>query len=223
MSAMVTLHAVHKTFEASRGEVAVLNGIDLTIGAGEFVAVMGPSGCGKSTLLSLIGLLDAPTSGSIRIAGEDTGRLRERARAEFRSQRIGFVFQFPSLVSTLNVQENVWLPQLLVGRVTEGSRRRADELLAEVGLPGRGDERSFRLSGGEQRRVALARALMNDPDLLLADEPTGALDEKTAQEIAGLLQKIHSGGKTVVMVTHDRAIAEKADRLLMLRDGVMSE
>lgn len=221
--AMITMQEVTKSYRGPGGLVRVLKGVDLRIEAGEFVAVMGPSGCGKSTLLSLIGLLSAPTKGSIVIDGAETAGLREKERTRLRAEKAGFVFQFPSLVSTLDVRENVLLPLILTGRTEEGHRRRADALLEAVGLGGRGKERTYQLSGGEQRRVALARALLLDPPLLLADEPTGALDHQSAHEMLQLLQEANGRGRTVVMVTHDRDLARQAHRVLMLRDGVMAE
>ena len=218
---MIRLTAVKKSYKSPHGIVQALQSTDLEIAQGEFLAIMGPSGSGKSTLLSLIGLLAQPTKGSIELEGRETSRMSDRERTQLRSEKIGFVFQFPSLVNTLDVRENVLLPKMLRGPVTAADRRHADELLAGVGLIGRGDDRSYQLSGGEQRRVALARALMNDPALLLADEPTGALDEGTAEEIVDLLAKINQAGKTVVMVTHDRAVAKRAHRVLTIRDGVM--
>ncbi|MGB8956250.1 MAG: ABC transporter ATP-binding protein [Tumebacillaceae bacterium] len=218
---MVRLTGVNKSYKTPHGIIRALHSTDLTIGRGEFVAVMGPSGSGKSTLLSMIGLLAKPTKGSIELDGRETSRMTERERARMRSEKIGFVFQFPSLVNTLDVRENVMLPKMLSGTVTAADRRHAGDLLTQVGLSGRGDDRSYQLSGGEQRRVALARALMNDPALLLADEPTGALDEETAREMIGLLQMVNAAGKTVVMVTHDHAMAKRAHRILTIRDGTM--
>jgi ABC-type lipoprotein export system ATPase subunit len=220
---MLRLTGVKKTYESPHGLVRALNGVDLEIADGEFVAVMGPSGSGKSTLLSILGLLSTPTKGSVRINGKETSRLGEKERTKMRSEQIGFVFQFPSLVSTLNVRENIVLPKMLSGTVTAEDLKRADRLLEMVGLGKRGEDRSYSLSGGEQRRVALARALMNDPKLLLADEPTGALDEETASEIMRLLHKVNEAGKTVVMVTHDKEMAKSAHRLVQIRDGVIVE
>lgn len=218
---MVRLTGVNKSYKTPHGIIRALKSTDLTIGRGEFVAIMGPSGSGKSTLLSMIGLLAQPTKGSIELDGRETSRMNERERTKLRSEQIGFVFQFPSLVNTLDVRENVMLPKMLSGTVTEKDRRRADGLLAQVGLSGRGNDRSYQLSGGEQRRVALARALMNDPALLLADEPTGALDEQTAREMIDLLRRVNAAGKTVVMVTHDYEMAQRAHRILTIRDGTM--
>lgn len=220
---MLKLAGVKKTYKSPQGFVRALRGVDLEIKDGDFLAVMGPSGSGKSTLLSIIGLLSAPTKGSVVIGGRETSGLRERERTKLRSEEIGFVFQFPSLVSTLNVRENVVLPKMLAGVVTAADHSRADELLELVGLGKRGEDRSYVLSGGEQRRVALARALMNDPRLLLADEPTGALDDETAAEMMDMLHTANTAGKTVVMVTHDKAMARRAHRLVQIRDGVMVE
>ncbi|ARU63294.1 hypothetical protein CBW65_21640 [Tumebacillus avium] len=220
---MLKLTGVKKTYKSTQGFVRALRGVDLEIRDGDFLAVMGPSGSGKSTLLSIIGLLSAPTKGSVMIGGRETSGLRERERTKLRSEEIGFVFQFPSLVSTLNVRENVVLPKMLAGAVSDADHLRADELLELVGLGKRGEDRSYVLSGGEQRRVALARALMNDPRLLLADEPTGALDDETAAEMIDLLHTANTAGKTVVMVTHDKAMARRAHRLVQIRDGVMVE
>jgi ABC-type lipoprotein export system ATPase subunit len=219
--AMIQMESVEKIYRGPAGLVRVLRCIDLKIARGEFVAVMGPSGSGKSTLLSLLGLLSEPTKGRIALDGEQTVGLSERARTRIRAERIGFVFQFPSLVSTLDVRENVLLPLTLTGRTDAKYRRRADDLLAGVGLMGRGADRTYQLSGGEQRKVALARALLLDPPLVLADEPTGALDCDSAQEMMNLLRCLSDRGRTVVMVTHDRELAGQADRVLMLRDGVM--
>lgn len=220
---MLQLTGVKKAYRSPSGLVRALDGIDLTIEQGEFAAIMGPSGSGKSTLLSIIGLLSAPTTGSVLFDRRETSQMSERERAKLRSQAIGFVFQFPSLVNTLDVRENVMLPKMLVGSVNTVDLKRADQLLEQVGLAGRGKDRSFQLSGGEQRRVALARALMNDPLLLLADEPTGALDHETAVEIMELFCTINAAGKTLVMVTHDQELSHYAHRLLKIRNGVMAE
>lgn len=224
---MIDLRGVTKTYQgrAERQDrtcpIHALQDVDLTIAPGEFVAIMGPSGSGKSTLLSLMGLLSRPTSGSIWLAGQDVTAWEERQWTAERAERIGFVFQFPSLVNTLNVRDNILLPKLLRGRVTKGDRLRADELLQQVGLSNRGHDRSFHLSGGEQRRVAMARALIGDPALVLADEPTGALDEATAAEMMQLFCRLQEAGKTVVMVTHDRAMTRYANRTVKIQSGVI--
>ena len=226
---MIDLRGVTKTYDGPslqenrdrKQKIHALGGIDLHIPRGEFVAIMGPSGSGKSTLLSILGLLSQPTEGTMVLDGLDVTGLRERERTRLRAEQIGFVFQFPSLVNTLNVRENVLLPKMLTKSVTKSDRARADSLLADMGLAGREEERSFKLSGGEQRRVALARALISDPAVVLADEPTGALDEETAGEMMGLLGRLHVAGKTVVMVTHDRAMAQYATRTVKIKSGVI--
>lgn len=223
MEPMALLQGVGKTYETAQGDVHAVRDIALRIERGEFLAIMGPSGSGKSTLLALLGLLTTPSAGRLAVDGCETQVMSEAARTAFRSEKLGFVFQFPSLVNTLNVQENVLLPRMFAGRVSQAELRRAEQLLEQVGLQGRSRDRSYQLSGGQQRRVALARALMNDPVLLLADEPTGALDEDTAAEMLQLLKDVQSAGKTVVMVTHDKALAAHADRLVTIRDGVMVE
>jgi len=220
---MLQLTGVKKTYKAPHGLVRALRGVDLTVERGEFVAIMGPSGSGKSTLLSMLGMLSAPTKGSVMINGRETNAMNDRERTRLRSEAIGFVFQFPSLVNTLNVRENVMLPKMLVSSIGAADIKRADSLLEQVGLQGRGDDRSFQLSGGEQRRVAVARALMNDPLLVLADEPTGALDHETGVSIMELFRKINEAGKTVVMVTHDQELSRYAHRMILIRDGVITE
>jgi ABC-type lipoprotein export system ATPase subunit len=220
---MVRLEGVNKEYRVGRRHVRALSGVNLQVERGEFLAVSGTSGSGKSTLLSLIGLLATPSSGRIEIGGREVQGMSERERTLFRLERLGFVFQFPSLVNTLNVRENVLLPKLLTGRVSDADRLKAEALLAEVGLAGRGEDRSWQLSGGEQRRVALARALFDDPELIVADEPTGALDEGTAGEILRLFERLRSAGRTIVMATHDPACRSAAKRVVTLHDGVMEE
>ncbi|WP_347338339.1 ABC transporter ATP-binding protein [Tumebacillus amylolyticus] len=208
-------------YSERKRQIQALAGIDLRIERGDFVAIMGPSGSGKSTLLSIVGLLSQPSEGAVFFDGQDVTQLRERERTQLRAERVGFVFQFPSLVNTLNVRENVLLPKMLRGRITKSDRTRADSLLAQVGLADRGEDRSYTLSGGEQRRVALARALIGDPPLVLADEPTGALDETTAEEMMGLFSRLQTAGKTVVMVTHDRSLTRFANRTVKIQSGVI--
>ena len=214
--AEVVVERLVKAFDD--GRIRALDGVSFRIAAGEFVALTGPSGCGKSTLLNLIGLLDAPDSGSIAVGGELLERLADAA--EYRASTVGFVFQFHSLVSTLNALENVQIPML--GRRSRAERTRAGALLAEVGLSDRERSRPGTLSGGERQRVAIARALANQPRLLLADEPTGALDSATGAQVLDLLKRLRDGyGMTVLMVTNDELAAGAADRRLALRDGVI--
>src|SRR5712691_6648002 len=213
--AEVVVERVSKAFEG--GSIRALDGVSFRIEAGEFVALTGPSGCGKSTLLNLIGLLDRPDSGSIVVGGELLERMRDPA--EYRATTVGFVFQFHSLIPTLNAAENVQMPML--GRRSRAERyERARALLAEVGLSDRERSRPGTLSGGERQRVAIARALANQPRLLLADEPTGALDSATGAQVLDLVKRLRDGyGMTVLMVTNDELAAGVADRRLALRDG----
>jgi putative ABC transport system ATP-binding protein len=217
--AEVVVEHVVKRFD--EGRIRALDGVSFRIGAGEFVALTGPSGCGKSTLLNLIGLLDRADSGSIAVGGELLQRIRDAA--EYRASTVGFVFQFHNLVPTLNARENVEVPML--GRRPRGERQeRARALLAEVGLSEREDSLPGTLSGGERQRVAIARALANQPRLLLADEPTGALDSTTGAQVLDLLKRLRDGyGMTVLMVTNDELAATAADRRLALRDGVIRD
>jgi putative ABC transport system ATP-binding protein len=198
----------------------VLDGVDLEVAAGAFVALLGPSGSGKSTLLNLLAGIDAPDAGEIEVAGVRLHALGERDRTLFRRDRIGFVFQFFNLIPTLTVMENLLLPLELGGRTTEAHRARARELLARVGLADREEAWPDRLSGGEQQRVAVARALAHGPELILADEPTGNLDQATGEEVLDLLEELVRGsGTTLVMVTHALEAAARADRILEVRGG----
>jgi putative ABC transport system ATP-binding protein len=212
-----------KTYDTGGVEVLALRGVDLSIEHGEFVAVMGPSGCGKSTLLNLLAGLDRPTAGEVRLDGERIDQLSETELARLRRRKIGFVFQFLNLLPTLSAVENVELPLLLVGRRRKDARRTAGELLGDLGV---GDKRAaapVQLSGGQQQRVALARALANTPDIVLGDEPTGNLDSATAREVLGLLRAARERGQTLLLVTHDARVAAAADRVVNLRDGLVSD
>jgi ABC-type lipoprotein export system ATPase subunit len=211
----VDLVDVRKSFEG--GRIRALDGVTLRLDAGELVSLTGPSGCGKSTLLNLVGALDRPDAGEILVGGESLARLEDAAR--YRAEVVGFVFQFHDLIPTLNALENVQVPML--GRRARAFRvRRAAELLAEVGLSERAQSYPPTLSGGERQRVALARALANAPRVLLADEPTGALDAETGGQIVELLRRVRDEhGTTILLVTNDDAVAAQADRMLRLRDG----
>ena len=215
----VVVERVVKAFD--EGRIRALDGVSFRIAAGEFVALTGPSGTGKSTLLNLVGLLDRPDSGSIAVGGELLERIHDPAG--YRASTIGFVFQFHHLVATLNALENVQLP--LLGRRPRGEREdRARALLAEVGLSERARSLPATLSGGERQRVAIARSLANQPQLLLADEPTGALDSTTGAQVLDLLRRLRDGyGMTVLMATNDDLAAAAADRRLALRDGVIRD
>ena len=201
--------------------VTLVKDISVTVGAREFVAITGPSGSGKSSLLYLLGLLDRPTSGSLRIAGEDVSALSEDARAALRLSTLGFVFQFHFLLPEFTVRENVEIPMRRLGRLSRRQMRaRAGELLESLGLVGHVDKRPDQLSGGQRQRVAVARALANDPPIVLADEPTGSLDSKSSEQVFQILdQLVHAHGKTVLAVTHDIGLADRMDRRLHLVDG----
>lgn len=204
--------------------VDVLKGVDVTIRKGEFVSIMGPSGSGKSTLLYLIGGLDRPTSGSIRIQGRELANMKDRQGSLMRRRDIGFIFQFYNLIPNLNVEENIMLPVLLDGKRLRQQKTRLDNILETVGLSDRRKHTPRELSGGQQQRVAIARALMNEPDIILADEPIGNLDSTTGTEIMLLLRKINrEKGKTVVQVTHSREAAGYGDRVIHVKDGRVSE
>jgi len=211
---------VRKTYGLNSVAVEAVCGIDLTVNAGEFVALVGPSGSGKSSLLYLIGAMDSPTSGEVLFEGRDLAKLRDGQRTDLRASKIGFVFQTFNLLPTLNAFENVEIAMRLGGMGRSERQSRTAELLERVGLSERGKHQPRRLSGGERQRVAIARALGNRPGLLLADEPTGNLDSKTGTGILELLRTICSeDGQTVIMVTHDFRAASYADRVLVMRDG----
>jgi putative ABC transport system ATP-binding protein len=216
---MLELTDVVKEYRVGQQRVRALDGISLSIGAGEFASIVGPSGSGKSTLLHLLGALDSPDSGSIVFQGEEIGGLSDDRQSEFRRHRVGFVFQFFNLLPTLSAWENVAIPKLLDGTGLRKAKPRALELLALVGLAERAEHRPAELSGGQMQRVAVARALIMDPPLILADEPTGNLDSKTGAAILELLGSITEAGNSVVMVTHDMGAAHYCDRVVTLRDG----
>ena len=221
----IELTRVVRTYGAgSPDEVRALRGVDLTIPPGEFVSVAGPSGCGKTTLLNLLGLLDSPNSGEIRWNGQAVGDRSDRARARLRLEGVGFIFQRFYLLPTLTARENVELPMRAL-RVPRNDRsRRAARLLEEVGLQGREKAFPHQLSGGEEQRVAVARALANQPGLLLADEPTGELDSGNAQAILSLLERVRRDrDATLVVVTHNPEVARRAERHITMRDGVVTE
>jgi putative ABC transport system ATP-binding protein len=220
-TALIDLHNITKTYRQGDLPIAVLKGIDLQIAAGEFVALLGPSGSGKSTLMHILGLLDRPTTGAYFLDGVDVAGLDDDHLSALRNRKIGFVFQTFYLIPYLTALENVILPGLY-GQERSGSiRRRAKEILQQVGLADRMDFRPSQLSGGQQQRVAIARALLNDPAVLLADEPTGQLDSATSQEIMELISQINRQGRTVILVTHDVVTAACAQRRIELNDGLV--
>ena len=219
-SEVVRATGLHKEFRMGDTTVHALRGVDLTVGQGEFVAILGSSGSGKSTLLGLVGGLDTPTSGRVEIGGVDIIHMGENQLADIRNQKIGFVFQFFNLIPTLTAVENVELPVQFSKNGQYHARRRAEELLSLVGLSDRLKHRPGQLSGGEQQRVAIARALANGPDLLLADEPTGNLDTATGEAVLqALLDVRRETGTTLIVITHDPGVAGLADRVLTMQDG----
>ena len=211
-----------KKFGKGEGLVRAVDEVDLEVAKGETVAVMGPSGCGKSTLLHLLGGLERPSGGEVRLAGNQMDQMGERALARLRRTAIGFVFQAFHLMDELTARENVELPALLAGRSPRAARRRAADLLARVGLADRATFLPAALSGGQRQRVAIARALSNDPLVVLADEPTGNLDSAATLEVLRLFDDLRSAGQTLVIVTHDSRIAATADRLISMRDGAFT-
>jgi putative ABC transport system ATP-binding protein len=223
VTAVIEAVGLTKVFPMPAGPVVALDDVSVRIAAGDYVGVVGPSGCGKSTLLHVLGCVDTPTRGRLAIDGRDVAALSDAERSRIRLRRIGFVFQRFFLLPMLTAAENVELPQAEAGVPRAERRRRTAELLDYVGLGARLDHRPSQLSGGEMQRVAIARALANRPSLLLADEPTGELDEATGEQIARLLDRVHADGTTVVVVTHDPALARRARRVLTMHDGRMRE
>jgi putative ABC transport system ATP-binding protein len=217
---VLELQKLNKTYKLGKRDVPALTSLNLTVNAGEFVAIMGPSGSGKTTLLNVIGCIDKPTSGQVLIDGVDVTELPENQLYKIRRDKMGFVFQTFNLLPYLNARENVELPMEGKVKSKEERQKKASYLLAMVGLSGREDHRPQRLSAGEQQRVAIARALANDPAIILADEPTGNLDSKNKQEIVKLLANLNMNhGTTIIMVSHDSQAATNTERMLLLRDG----
>jgi putative ABC transport system ATP-binding protein len=227
MNAVVQMTNVTKTYRSGSNartvEVRALQGVDLEVQQGEYVALMGPSGSGKSTLMHIIGLLDSPSSGSYKLSGDDVTKVPESNLAKIRNQRVGFVFQAFFLLPRLTALHNVALPLIYRGLSAADRLKRARDSLESVGLGDRLDHLPSELSGGQKQRVAIARALVQQPDLLLADEPTGNLDSKSSEEILGLFDQLHRQGKTIVMVTHEPDVGARAQRIVRLRDGRIAE
>ena len=217
---MVVLRNVNRTFVMGSREVHALKGVNMTLPTGKMATIQGPSGSGKTTLLNLIGAMDVPTSGSVKVAGQELGRLTDGALTSFRKHNVGFIFQFFNLIASLNAVENVLVPVMFDG---EPPLERAMKLLELVGLEDRWDHRPSQLSGGERQRLAVARSLINDPALLLADEPTGNLDHETGEGILKLFSDLVREGRTVILVTHDIEVADKGEIVFILRDGAISE
>jgi putative ABC transport system ATP-binding protein len=218
---IVEVSNVRKSYLLGSLEVPVLSSINLKINNGEFLAIMGPSGSGKSTLVNLIGCLDRPTEGQVLISGRDLYKMSDEELARLRGLEIGFVFQTFNLVPRLTALENVLLPTFANSRIGVDPRKRAKELLEIMGLKDRMHHRPGELSGGQSQRVSIARALINDPAILLADEPTGNLDSKTGAEILSIFINLNMEGRTVVIVTHDSEIAKYADRIILVKDGII--
>jgi putative ABC transport system ATP-binding protein len=216
---MISLDDVEKTYKLGETTVEALRGSDVEIQKGEFVAVMGPSGSGKSTLMNMIGALDTPTSGKVNIGSEEIEDMTEDELALLRQKKVGFVFQEFNLINSMNAMQNVALPMIFRGVSKKKRTDRASELLERVGLGDRKEFNPSKLSGGQRQRVSIARALANDPEIILADEPTGNLDTETGESIMDLLTELNEQGKTIVMVTHDPNDAEYADRIIQIIDG----
>jgi putative ABC transport system ATP-binding protein len=220
---ILRLDDVGKVYRSGSLEVAAVRGVTLTVHDGEFVAIMGPSGSGKSTLMHVIGCLDTPTSGSYHLAGEDVSTMRESALADVRNRRIGFVFQQFNLLSTMSAWRNVELPLVYAGLPRAERKRRAVDALTRVGLADRVDHRPGELSGGQQQRVSVARALVTDPKLILADEPTGNLDSTATADVLDLFDELQAQGRTIVLITHEHDVAARAHREVHMRDGRLLE
>lgn len=218
---LVRLNNICKYYASGETEVRALDGVDLTIAPGEFLAILGPSGSGKSTLMNVLGCLDQPTNGEYYLDGQDVSALSANALASIRNQKIGFVFQSFNLLEYASALDNVALPLVYSGVKAKERRARAARLLELVGLGDRLDHKPNQLSGGQKQRVAIARALVNDPHIILADEPTGALDSKSGAEIEALFNQLYQQGRTLIIVTHDNALAERTRRVITIKDGAV--
>lgn len=223
MSEAMVVRNVHKTYNGRGVPTPALRGVDLEIARGTFTCIVGPSGHGKSTLLHLLGGLDRPTSGEVHVFGEHLEKLSDKRLARFRAHRVGFVFQFFNLLRGLTVLENIEVAMMFAGVSRREQRTRAEELLAMVGLTEKHHARAHELSGGQMQRVAIARALANEPDMLLLDEPTGNLDSESEAEVLAILDELHAQGRTIVMVTHSPEVAARAQRIVEVRDGLITQ
>ncbi|PAR93885.1 ABC transporter ATP-binding protein [Vibrio cholerae] len=219
LAPLVELQQICKHYTSGQNVVKALDGVDLTIRHGEFLAILGPSGSGKSTLMNVLGCLDKPTAGRYQLDGHPVDSLSTQQLAAIRNQKIGFVFQSFNLLEYASALDNVALPLVYAGVKAKDRRQRATELLTRVGLADRLDHKPNQLSGGQKQRVAIARALINQPQILLADEPTGALDSKSGAEIEALFNELHREGRTIIVVTHDNELAKRTKRIVTIRDG----
>lgn len=219
---MIELENIEKTYFTGGISTPVLKGVSFHVAPGEYVAIMGPSGSGKTTLMNIMGCLDKPTGGSYRLDGIDTIELDDEKLAKVRNRKIGFIFQLFHLLQRITAFKNVLLPLIYTEHFPPEAAKRAEKALSAVGLADRMHFRPNTLSGGEQQRVAIARALITDPSILLADEPTGNLDSQSGAELLDIFQRLHEQGRTIVVVTHNRTVAERAERILLLKDGVIS-
>lgn len=220
---VIQVRDLHKNYRMGSDTIRALNGVDCAIRENEYVAVMGPSGSGKSTLMNIIGCLDRPTTGEYRLSGENVSKLGDRALARVRNRRIGFVFQTFNLLPRATALQNVEVPMMYGGVGRRQRRARARETLRRVGLEDRMKHKPSELSGGQRQRVAVARALVNEPEILLADEPTGNLDSRTGEDIMDLFDALHDAGQTIILVTHETHIAKRAHRHVHLHDGVVTQ
>ncbi len=223
MPGIVELADVHKTYRTGTITFEALRGVSLTIQQGEYVAITGPSGSGKSTLMNILGCLDVPTSGTYLLGGQDVSHMSERELATVRNKRIGFVFQQFNLLRSMTAQRNVELPLMYAGVGGGDRHRRAQEALARVGLADRTHHRPGELSGGQQQRACIARALVTNPDIILADEPTGNLDSVSTHDVLALLRDLHGQGRTIILITHEHDVALQAQRQVQIYDGLLTE
>ncbi|MCR8643993.1 ABC transporter ATP-binding protein [Paenibacillus sp. N1-5-1-14] len=220
---LIEIKDLVKTYVMAGEKVPILKGITFSIAQGEFVAIVGPSGSGKSTLMNMIGCLDVPSSGSYLLDGKEVSGMSENKQAQVRNEKIGFIFQSFNLLTKLTALENVELPLIYRGMSLKERTAQATQALVNVGLGERTGHRPMQLSGGQQQRVAIARALAGNPPILLADEPTGALDSKTGKEIMEMMHELHAKGHTIIIITHDLEIAEQANRVIRIQDGLITE
>lgn len=223
MESVITINKVTKQYDMGKFKVDALNGIDLVINKGEFVAIMGPSGSGKSTLMHILGCLDTATTGFYELNNEVVSDMKKNKLALIRNRNIGFVFQTFNLLPHLNIQKNVELPLMYSGMSTKQRKERSIEVLNSVGLGDRLRHKPSELSGGQRQRVAIARAIVNAPSIILADEPTGNLDSESGSDILSIFNELHDKGNTIIMVTHDSYVSQKADRIINIKDGRISD